>query len=183
MNISNSNEQAKQAVSKLLLEFLDQHPKIKVAQLARQVKLDRTTMSRIVHGHLVPSPPTCQALAMLMAIPEEQLLKLAGYLTANDNIKDDLILSDPELALQFYQIGSLSLQDKEKIKTLLRKEIQKATTNGAGKISQSRPRPSFARPLLESSLVSSTPEAEPKTFDIPTTPALALSQAQIQIKG
>ena len=141
-----NQEGAKQSVSTLLLEFLTQpqNKKLKVKHLADRIGIDRTTMSRIVHGHLLPSPPICQALAQIMGIADQQLLKLAGYISSSDPLQDDLMLEDPELALQFYQVGSLLPQDKEFIKNFLRAEIQKAQTRQEPSGSN---RPPFARPI------------------------------------
>lgn len=109
----------------------------------------RTTMSRIVNGHILPGPDSCQALARVIGIPPEVMLRLAGYLPSKGDTpaREVELLGDPELAYYFHQINRLGPDNVEFFKDFLRQELGRIKDTGSdGSLSQPA-RPPFARPL------------------------------------
>ena len=141
-----TRQQAKQAIATLLQDYLNKNPLINVSSLARQVGITRSNMSKMVHGHILPEPATCQSIAAATGISARQVLELAGHLPAGEVPENIPEIYDPELAIQFSQIGSLEPEDIAFFKDFLGKEI-KARQFRQAQGQQALQRPPFARPI------------------------------------
>ena len=54
----------------------------KIARFARELGVSRSSASRWVNGHGVPSPELCQAIAALFEVQVVQVLRMAGHINA-----------------------------------------------------------------------------------------------------
>lgn len=77
--------------------------------------------SATVHNWLAektkPSYQSCVKLAKYLGIPENRVLRLAGY---EPKSQEEVDLEDPELDLMFYELRELSQEQREFLKEWLR---------------------------------------------------------------
>ncbi len=144
--------------------YLQRHL-LKVAPFARQCGVDRTTMSRIVHGRAVPEPDTCRAIARVVGQPPQRILRLAGHLpplelqtTLAELGLADENLNEAGLALQLRGLGDLELDEIVFLRDYLNHEIQARQERQASGQPAARPRWALRS--------STAPEGGAETVDV-----------------
>ncbi|MEI7556584.1 hypothetical protein [Candidatus Chlorohelix sp.] len=139
-SIEMSAEERKEAISRIIQDYLTREGR-GVSWLAEQIKVHRTTISRILHRKVLADAATYRALAETIGFPSEKMLTLAGYLT--DDAAESPELDDPELGFYLSQIGKMPAKTREIVKTILREEYRLLEDQKE----MSPERPHFARKL------------------------------------
>jgi transcriptional regulator with XRE-family HTH domain len=146
-----SREEAKQAVARLIEEYLKRE-NCTLGELAAKLGVHRVSLSRILNQKVLPDATTCRSLAVVLSVPEEQVLVAAGYLLPGQMLASSIInnpasqlteLDDPELRLYLSQIGQMPQKTREIVKLILREEYEQL-------VKQGQQLPLIRRPTLSS---------------------------------
>ncbi len=89
-------------------------PALTQRQLAQRVGVSDGFLAHIETGRTLPGIRTLQALSRALGVPEEEMLKAAGYLAHTPETRDIDVIPDTELRLFFRDDwGQLTDDEKE----------------------------------------------------------------------